>query len=597
MIQSNHGVTRGAARRLVGGLVALSCVLTAPGIAAARLPAGGGNCTSLGTTVPAGAVGSPNPVTWDLAGSPYRVQGNIQVGHLTIDPGVCVVFEGNYELLVSGFLIAVGTANSPIVFTWNPGLATPWRGILFQDPLPGSRLEYCYLNNSNQGAIRITNSTPGGSGPILRKCRITDNAASSGGGVHVVLDQPLDVVFEDCIIAGNSSTTSGGGVHADLKEGSLAFVDCLIQDNFVNKGGSGCAGPTNTWTQGGGVYRIGANGVLDFRRCLISGNECRSATRAWNQTVRTWGGGIFNSGGSLSLENCVVRNNAADARDCDVGGGEHNEGRGGGVYFSSTTGSLHMQNCIVSCNATPSGGSSWIGDGSGVHVAAGPAWIENCTLANNTREGLWSATDTVTVTNSILYFNNAQNNQIAGPGNISVTYSDVQGCYPGTGNLCSTPVFVRPNGCGSADLVIASFSPVIDQGDPNAAYDDGGPCAAPPYGTARNDMGAHGGPQACEWSHTTQPLGLYIDPPRGGVGDAITIQTTGGVPGRIAVLFVVSPTFSLIPVFGTFCTASRWTLAGQITASPGPVTVSLRAFSTSATGNLISSNNECFDLQ
>lgn len=49
--------------------------------------------------------------TWDLAGSPYNVVGDIIVGAtLTIEPGVKVIFSGNYWIDVWGTLISVGTA-------------------------------------------------------------------------------------------------------------------------------------------------------------------------------------------------------------------------------------------------------------------------------------------------------------------------------------------------------------------------------------------------------------------------------------------------------------------------------------------------------
>lgn len=57
---------------------------------------------------------------WTLAGSPYRINGNILVrmgSTLTIDPGVQVIFQGQYSLRLFGGIYAVGTSGSHIAFT------------------------------------------------------------------------------------------------------------------------------------------------------------------------------------------------------------------------------------------------------------------------------------------------------------------------------------------------------------------------------------------------------------------------------------------------------------------------------------------------
>jgi len=68
------------------------------------------------TDVP-GSVISQN-ATWTLAGSPYRILGDVQVAAnavLEIQAGVTVIFEGNYTL--QGNIYANGTAARPIWFT------------------------------------------------------------------------------------------------------------------------------------------------------------------------------------------------------------------------------------------------------------------------------------------------------------------------------------------------------------------------------------------------------------------------------------------------------------------------------------------------
>jgi hypothetical protein len=92
---------------------------------------------ALGTNVFAGAVSG----TWDYAGSPYRVYGNITVDSgttLTIEPGVKVEFQGRYSMRVRGGVSAVGTdmGSGRIQFTTTPSDISQgdwnwigWRGI------------------------------------------------------------------------------------------------------------------------------------------------------------------------------------------------------------------------------------------------------------------------------------------------------------------------------------------------------------------------------------------------------------------------------------------------------------------------------------
>jgi len=79
------------------------------------------------TTINAGNVSG----TWNKAGSPYLVQGDINVlagQKLTITEGVKVEFQGAYRLRVYGSIQALGKANDTVIFTpkdKNVG----WKGI------------------------------------------------------------------------------------------------------------------------------------------------------------------------------------------------------------------------------------------------------------------------------------------------------------------------------------------------------------------------------------------------------------------------------------------------------------------------------------
>lgn len=73
--------------------------------------------------------------TWTVEGSPYWVVGSVFVDpnvSLTIEPGVQVLFEGAYDFVVEGFLLADGTVDDRIIFTSDMPSPSPgdWNGIL-----------------------------------------------------------------------------------------------------------------------------------------------------------------------------------------------------------------------------------------------------------------------------------------------------------------------------------------------------------------------------------------------------------------------------------------------------------------------------------
>lgn len=70
---------------------------------------------------------------WSKAGSPYYVTGDVQVPAgvtLSIEPGVQINFNGDYQILVKGYLMANGTKSLPIVLS--SGSVTGKAMILFR---------------------------------------------------------------------------------------------------------------------------------------------------------------------------------------------------------------------------------------------------------------------------------------------------------------------------------------------------------------------------------------------------------------------------------------------------------------------------------
>jgi hypothetical protein len=125
--------------------------------------------SAFATNIPGGSIGVNT--NWNLAGSPYVIQGNVNVTAgvtLTIDAGVQVKFDGLFSLSFDGNLAANGTSGSHVVFTTNNGVpaAGQWSRLIFNGVANGN-LSYCdiryggYSQNDmvelNGGYVTIAN--------------------------------------------------------------------------------------------------------------------------------------------------------------------------------------------------------------------------------------------------------------------------------------------------------------------------------------------------------------------------------------------------------------------------------------------------------
>ena len=112
--------------------------------------------------------------TWRELGVPYRISNRLVVvansGKLVIKPGVTLEFESDGQLSIdegaSGSppsLIAVGTAEKPILFTGVNKVKGAWKGIYFDSPSPINEIAFAtieYASNLKQkGAIDVWGGT------------------------------------------------------------------------------------------------------------------------------------------------------------------------------------------------------------------------------------------------------------------------------------------------------------------------------------------------------------------------------------------------------------------------------------------------------
>jgi hypothetical protein len=274
------------------------------------------------------------------------------------------------------------------------------------------------------------------------------------------------------ISGGNANGTSwneyrGGGMYND--NSSPTLTNCTFSDNSAGV----WVGPTG----GGGMYNHGSSPVLT--NCTFSGN--------WTYGLSS-GGGMLNEDSSPVLNSCTFEDN--HAYDWGFGGGMVNRGssptltactfksnsttwmgHGGGMdnWESSPT----LRNCTFLGNSAGYGGGMYNSASDPDHSSS--PLLTNCTFSDNSAEedggGMGNANSSPTLTNCILWGDTPDeigNDLDSSP---VVTYSDIQGGYPGEGNIDAYPWFVDP---ANGDLHLGACSRCIDAGDPD-------PEGLPPY--------------------------------------------------------------------------------------------------------------------
>ncbi|MBZ0265442.1 T9SS type A sorting domain-containing protein, partial [bacterium] len=210
--------------------------------------------------------------------------------------------------------------------------------------------------------------------------------------------------------------------------------------------------------------------------------------------------GLYIDSGDILIENSLIANNTA--RGTAPGGMQGNSGYAYGGAIDIENGEIIIKNSIIGSNiATSSHGTR----GSGVHCANGVIAMENNTFAYNNTVAVYNTNASVRIFNTIIYFNNDNNEQLQ--GEFSVSYSDILGGYEGIGNINMNPVMQQ---LGDFHIIVEG-SPCIDVGNPDPTYND--TCFPPSLGSERNDIGAHGGPGGCDWQSLNEVIEIQSQIP------------------------------------------------------------------------------------
>jgi hypothetical protein len=255
-------------------------------------------------------------------------------------------------------------------------------------------------------AFRLTSGETAES--LIEGFTITNGSAGVGGGMYLY----GDTTVRNCVFTNNEADICGAVRHDGL--GEMTFDNCTFSGNraLVAPGALGSFG----------------SGRLNVIDCVFADNEADAAAAV--ATAHDLGEVIF--------VNCLFTRNIATARFGAIADGSE--------YLS-------MINCVLSRNEA--------GEGGGGEFGSLNALVVNTTVANNPGGGLACYTTVPEISNCVFWGNSPW--QIS--ANAVVTYSDVEGGWPGVGNIDLDPMFVQP---GTDNVRLSIGSPCVNAGDNSA---------------------------------------------------------------------------------------------------------------------------------
>ncbi len=334
---------------------------TSPGNGGGFHITGAGNAVITGGTANGNSAGQEGGAFWNGSGTMTitgtLIDGNLALGDKTDDGGAGIFNNGGVLEVLDGTVLSNNISN---------GLLSSGGAILSLD-----------------SSVTITNAT------------ITNNGANRAGGAIEIIDGELSINNSSITgndvngLAGSAMPGNGGALHI-TGAATINISGGTIANNIAAREGGGLWNQKNsTMTVGGGV-RISGNIAL--------GDESHDG-----------GGGVFNNGGILVLNDAVIEDNHANGIAGSGGGVLNVDGgtvtgtgvmirknsakRAGGGIEDVANASLSLTNATIDSNIT----ASSPGNGGGIHITgATNVTLLGGSVSGNTASseggGLWNGT-------------------------------------------------------------------------------------------------------------------------------------------------------------------------------------------------------------
>ena len=453
----------------------------------------------------------------------------ILTGNRGMDGGA-VLCRGNLEIincsLTNNSVVDVNRGRGGTIFCENglvlvsnctiSGNSAATGGGIYGAKYSNITIKDCVISNNNAAAVNLPWAGGGGiyceyGSIVVISSDISRNSSLNGAAIYC--NEATSVFVSDCNIHDNVAEGVGGGLagggiyykttSSPMGGATFTVINSSITDNTVkgadSKGGGlyiKTATPSqqnvNILLTGCVVARNSAQ-VSDNKSSFGGGLYCNSRILLTETTIRentaVMGGGIYNAGPGITLSRCRISGNSAIK----------------GSAIRSETGELYVENCVVS-------GNKGLKENFCPAIDSGFLSIANCTIVGNyypaiMESSLLPTNPPSSITNSIIYWN-CRDHKCYGlipSKNISVSYSDVQGSYAGTGNIDANPCFVtagywdtngtprdyRDDFWVDGDYRLTAVSPCIDSGGFVFLMDNKDLAGNPRITGAAIDMGAY----------------------------------------------------------------------------------------------------------
>lgn len=205
-----------------------------------------------------------------------------------------------------------------------------------------------------QGGAEITDSS------------FTENSSTYNGGSIFSINDKLNLNSSKFI---KKSSNNAGAVYIKSPTDESVINDCIFsENNAIAQGGALWSNDVKT-TINNGTFEDNISGSYGGALCFNGDKEFIVNKSTIKNSKSKLGGGIFEMGGSLSLEGSTIESNIAEAVD-----GDEDSGAGGGI-LSLEGKSISLDNCLIKNNEAL--------NGAGVLVGAGKAEIKESEFNGN----------------------------------------------------------------------------------------------------------------------------------------------------------------------------------------------------------------------